>query len=279
MKPNPMFLHQGLSFWAIVKYVSEQAGYTNRKTRANPISTLKLISPAEIRTLLQDRGIDHGTISEAECQLASDYICFRAALLTDEVEPALMDRAQAKLCFEETRARVRPRLPIPMNRQKGEKRHEAYLAAMVGMIAEEIFGPEGIVNDAQRLAILTENDSLKGIFSRRFDGALPSTRDPVAVWEVKEYYGTTSFGSRVADGVYETLLDGYEINAFEQALGRRISHYLFVDDRFTWWEMGKSYLCRMIDMLHTGHVDEVFFGQQVITQWPTTLASLQKDPA
>ena len=32
----------------------------------------------------------------------------------------------------------------------------------------------------------------------------------MALWEIKEYYYTTTFGSRVADGVYETLLDGLE---------------------------------------------------------------------
>ena len=78
--------------------------------------------------------------------------------------------------------------------------------------------------------------------------------------------------------MYETLLDGYEINTFENAFGRRIAHYLFVDDKFTWWDMGKSYLCRMIDMLHTGHVDEVFFGRQVVSQWPVALAELKKGP-
>ena len=35
--------------------------------------------------------------------------------------------------------------------------------------------------------------------------------NPIAVWELKEYYYTTTFGSRVADGIYETLLDGMEL--------------------------------------------------------------------
>lgn len=163
-----------------------------------------------------------------------------------------------------------------MNRQKGEKRHEAYLAALVGMLAEEALGAANLVNDAKSLAILTDKGKLQGIFSRRFDGAVPDTINPAAIWEVKEYYGTTTFGSRVADGVYETLLDGFEIQQFENEYDRQIAHYLFVDDRFTWWEKGKSYLCRLIDMLHTGHVDEVFFGRQVTSEWPTTLAELRK---
>ena len=29
---------------------------------------------------------------------------------------------------------------------------------------------------------------------------------------------------------------------------------------YTWWQCGRSYLCRIIDMLHMGYVDEVLFG-------------------
>ena len=47
------------------------------------------------------------------------------------------------------------------------------------------------------------------------DGGFPSITNPLAIWEVKEYYYTTTFGSRVADGVYETLLDGMEIEELE----------------------------------------------------------------
>lgn len=278
MKANDLFKSQGHDFWAIVKYASEQAGYTIRKTRKNPNSALRVLDVRDIKSKLAERNLDVGAYSDAMYQLASDYIAYRARVLTEEVEPALMTRDSARECFDEVKKRVNPTLAATMNRQKGLKRHEAYLSSLVAMFAEEAFGPQGFVNDAQKLAILTRDNVLQAIFSRRFDGVIPSTRDPIAIWEVKEYYGTTSFGSRVADGVYETLLDGYEINAFENAYGRRILHYLFVDDRFTWWGMGKSYLCRMIDMLHTGHVDEIFFGRQVVTQWPSTLQELKKGP-
>lgn len=276
MKPDLTFKNQDHSFWAIVKYASEQAGYTTRKTRKT-VSALRILDTAQIKETLTERGIDPDSIAKETYELVAAYIAHRANVLTEQVEPALMTRDEARVCFEEIRAKVTPKLAATMNRQKGEKRHEAYLSSMVAMFAEQAFGHNGFVNDAQKLAILTDgNNRLQGIFSRRFDGVIPSTRDPIAMWEVKEYYGTTSFGSRVADGVYETLLDGYEINAFENAFGRRMAHFLFVDDKFTWWSMGKSYLCRMIDMLHTGHVDEVFFGRQVISQWPAALAELKK---
>ena len=108
--------------------------------------------------------------------------------------------------------------------------------------------------------------------ARRVDGAFPSAIDPVAIWEIKEYYYTKTFGSRVAGGVYETLLDGMEIEELEKMTGQRIDHVLFIDARYTWWECGRSYLCRMIDMLHMGYVDEVVFGKEVIARLPEMVA-------
>ena len=104
--------------------------------------------------------------------------------------------------------------------------------------------------------------------ARRVDGAFPSAINPVAVWEIKEYYHTTTFGSRVADGVYETLLDGMELEELRCSEGIDVKHYLVLDDRFTWWDCGRSYLCRIIDMLHMGYVDEVLFGREVVERLP-----------
>jgi hypothetical protein len=95
------------------------------------------------------------------------------------------------------------------------------------------------------------------------DGAYPNVNHPHAAWEIKEYYGTKTFGSRVADGVYESALDGYELNEL-RAVGIEVEHYLFLDDRFTWWDRGRSYLTRIIDMLHIGLLDAAFFGREVL---------------
>jgi hypothetical protein len=105
------------------------------------------------------------------------------------------------------------------------------------------------------------------------DGAYPRTQDPHAIWEVKEYYGTTTFGSRVADAVYETELDGHELAELREAEGIDIKHYLIVDDHFTWGECGKSYLCRIADLLHMGFLDEVIFGREVVNRWPEVVKS------
>jgi hypothetical protein len=45
-------------------------------------------------------------------------------------------------------------------------------------------------------------------------------------------------------------------------------HLLMVDAHYTWWDCGRSYLCRIIDMLHMGYVDEVLFGREVVERLP-----------
>ena len=150
------------------------------------------------------------------------YLNWRADVLNKHVSKQFMDRDQAAAECDKLYKLIQPRKPLPMNKQKGEKRHPAYLSSMVAMIAE-VLGPDRIVDDARRLSILTRRAPVEEIFSRRFDGAYPSTENPSAVWEVKEYYGTTTFGSRVADGVYETLLDGYELEGVRQRHGRNIA--------------------------------------------------------
>jgi hypothetical protein len=90
----------------------------------------------------------------------------------------------------------------------------------------------------------------------------------IAVWEIKEYYYTTTFGSRVADGVYETLLDGMELEELRKEEQIEIKHYLMVDSHYTWWDCGRPYLCRIMDMLHMGYVDEVLFGSEITERLP-----------
>ena len=43
---------------------------------------------------------------------------------------------------------------------------------------------------------------------------------------------------------------------------------MIVVSHFTWWVSGRSYLCRIIDMLNMGYVDEVLFGYEVVERLP-----------
>jgi hypothetical protein len=252
-----------MKFWAHAKFISEQLKYTSRGN-----SQLRTYAVGEASALLV-----RSTLKSDDTLIADvvAYLNWRADALNKIVAPLFMNRDEAAAKFEIIRAEINPTRSLAMNKQKGEKRHHAYLAGLVAMIAEKVLGADGFVDDARRLSVLTRDNVLEGVFSRRFDGAIPDTKNPRAVWEIKEYYGTTTFGSRVADGVYETLLDGYEIEGAKSTLQTDIAHFLFIDDRYTWWECGRSYLCRMMDMLHTGHVDQIFFGREVLTEWEKAL--------
>jgi hypothetical protein len=48
----------------------------------------------------------------------------------------------------------------------------------------------------------------------------------------------------------------------------RVKHYLILDDYYTWWDCGRSYLCRIVDLLHMGYVDEALFGNEVVERMP-----------
>ncbi|TBN53234.1 hypothetical protein EYF88_02400 [Paracoccus sediminis] len=185
-----------------------------------------------------------------------------------------MDVDEARQVFSALNAKLRPSRAVPMNKQKGEKKSEAYLTGMVNMLIEA--HAEGLPcnYDPRSLTTITENGVPIRTLARRVDGAFPTTVNPVAVWEIKEYYYTTTFGSRVADGVYESLLDGMEVEELRESEGIDVKHYLMVDSHFTWWECGRSYLCRMVDMLHMGYVDEILFGKEVVEEMPRIMAEL-----
>jgi hypothetical protein len=155
-----------------------------------------------------------------------------------------------------------------MNKQKGKKRTPAYLTGIINMLIEACAHGLPCDYDPHKLTVITRDGSPLRTLARRVDGAFPSAVNPIAIWEVKEYYYTTTFGSRVADGVYESLLDGMELEELRRIGRIHVRHYLMVDGKYTWWHCGKSYLCRLVDMLHMGYVDEILFGKEVLEGVP-----------
>lgn len=179
-----------------------------------------------------------------------------------------MNKDAARAEFERLRAELNPTCPLPKNKQKGDKKNYAFLTGIVNMLIQANIGDAPCDFDPHSLTTMTHDAMPLRTLARRVDGAFPAVVNPIAIWEIKEYYYTTTFGSRVADGVYETLLDGMELEELEAATQRKVYHLLFLDDRFTWWDCGRSYLCRVVDILHMGFVDEVIFGREVVTRLP-----------
>ena len=269
MKPEQQFLSLHKEFWANVRTISQEVGYTERGA-----GTIKIPKLKDIKIKFKDLKLDtHHICNEAE-QLTEfgktlfAYFEYRAKILNGFVQSQLMNKEAAEIEFEKIKSRLNPSCPLPLNKQKGEKKNYAFLTGMVNMLIEE--GLEGLNcdYDPRALTTITHNGQPLRTLARRVDGAFPSVINPIAIWEIKEYYYTTTFGSRVADGVYETLLDGMELEELKHSTNRKVQHLLIVDDYFTWWDCGRSYLCRMIDMLHMGYVDEVIFGREVTTRIP-----------
>ena len=277
MRPFGEFQCMPPKFWALVKYVSQELKYTDSDT-----GLVRMYSEDEIMNLLDAN--EHSFEYEI-VRSVSKYSQARAELLNSTVKTNLMDIDAARREYEllqSVHTENAYRCKIPMNKQSGDKQHVMYLTAIVNILTEQtlrtytphIEGKYFVDDPTKYIYAVDANQCLVGTASRHMDGAYPTLVNPLIVWEIKEYYGTKTFGSRVADGVYETQLDGYELKKFEQYIGHRILHVLFVDDYFTWWVKGKSYLCRLVDILNEGLVDEIIIGREVLNRWPEVLRSV-----
>jgi len=273
MKPNNLFLDLPKNFWASVRLISQEVGYTQRTT-----GQIKIPTNVEINTKLGNLDINVDRLQTQNINswnfsdLLHDYFSYRADILNTYVEPRLMNITKARKVFKKLFKDLQPSCPIPMNKQKGEMKTPAYLTGIVNMLVEANSKGLPCDYDPHQLTTATRDDLPIRTFARRVDGAFPSSINPIAIWEIKEYYYTTTFGSRVADGVYETLLDGLEIEELREHENIDIRHYLVVDAHDTWWKQGKSYLCRIIDMLHMGYIDEALFGYEVVERLPDIVA-------
>lgn len=271
MRPLPEFQKKGKAFWACVRSLSQHIGYSKKGVITTPSVQDMCKAFHEL-----DLNADALSVNGMPTQLGADlhaYFVKRAELLTRHVEPSLMNASQAKALFEQQKARLNPTCPIPMNKQSGEKKAEAFLTGLANMLIQEHAGDLPVDFDPRELTTFTANGVPLRTLARRVDGAFPSTKNPIAIWEIKEYYYTTTFGSRVADGVYETLLDGMELEDLRDIEKVHVDHLLIIDAHYTWWTCGKPYLCRMIDMLHMGYVSEILFGREIVERLPLIVES------
>lgn len=282
MTPEPRFLKQPKSFWANVRTISQHLGYTVKVKRRKG-QTEKATGPVKVPT------VDQMAVAMIELGLNSDhikskgqptelgrmlheYFSFRANAINNIVKPQLMSKEEAEATFKKLHSKLCPTCPLPMNKQKGAKKNYAFLTGIVNMLIEANLNGLQCDYDPRELTTVTAGGMPLRTLARRVDGAFPGPVNPIAIWEIKEYYYTTTFGSRVADGVYESLLDGLELEELRDSENIDVKHYLIVDDYYTWWDCGRSYLCRIIDMLQMGYVDEVLFGSEVVDRLPKIVA-------
>ena len=209
MKPDPRFIKQPKSFWANVRTISQEAGYTetadgywkvppgltvpdNFKKHGGPRKNTVLACNLDtMKRAYENLGLnpDHvigtsGNPTELGQRLC-DYFQYRANVLNTQVQPNLMDAKAAKQVFENCKKRYPSECPFSMNKQKGNKRAEACLTCMVNMIIESRVKRFGFDADPHSLTTVTQGNQPLRTLARRLDGAFPSVVNPIAVWEIR----------------------------------------------------------------------------------------------
>jgi hypothetical protein len=271
MKPNTDFLGLEKSFWAHVRSLSQTIGYSAHGANSVKVPTLQEIVDAMLRLKLNYDHLllDDGVSPSQEAVKLIEYFAYRANVLNNIVQHQLQTKEQALEMYNKLKVLYPSERVAAKNKQKGEKATVAYLTAMVNLLIESTSHGYGYDHDPRQLTTFTQDGKPLRTLARRVDGAFPSVINPTAIWEIKEYYHTTTFGSRVADGVYETLLDGLELEEMRLSTSIEVQHVLIIDAHYTWWVCGRSYLCRMIDMLSMGYVDEILFGREIEDRIPS----------
>lgn len=292
MRASGDFAGESISFWAYVRAIGEAMGYSKRG--ADRVQTFS-VADMHLALAKLDRPTELlgpvGRPTDFALRLR-DYFDYRADVLNDVVRKNLMVTAEAQEEFREVRKQVGAHhrmevvdrrtgrlvaydytvgssvVRVPMNKQSGDMRAESYLTGMVNLLVAHTLDGRVCDYDPRKIPVIDHDGSLYAALSRRMDGSYPSTTNPIAMWEVKEYYYTTTFGSKISDAVYITSLDGYERLEVQRETGISIEHLVIVDAYDTWWGKGKSYLCRFVDVLNMGHVDELIFGREVRVRMP-----------
>ncbi len=188
MKPDPRFLNQPMVFWANVRSISQEIGYTDRGS-----GQIKTPGKIDITRALRALGLttDHlyesGTGEPTQFgRRLEDYFKYRADALNKTVEPLLMDADEAKQRFGALQQRLSSSRPLVMNKQKGDKAGPQLLTNTVNLIVEGVIGAAPCDYDPGALTTFTRGGVPVRTLARRVDGAFPSTVNPKAIWEIKE---------------------------------------------------------------------------------------------
>ncbi|MGI8857308.1 MAG: DUF7690 domain-containing protein, partial [Thermomicrobiales bacterium] len=171
MKPDPRFRNLDKTFWANVRTISESGGYTVPREQRIKAHTFEEMQDAMVSVGLQTA---HLVTSEDQptqlAQMLAAYLRYRADILNTSIKSSLMTAARAKAAYEEMKARFNPRRPVPMNKQKKEKRAPAYLTGIVNGIIEAHIGSLECQYDPQKLTSFTRDGAPLRTLGRRVDG-------------------------------------------------------------------------------------------------------------
>lgn len=276
MFANEKFHGRGREFWSYVRLVSEQAGY-----QPHGDELVKEYDIDDLRETIEDTGINAdpllGGFSEPTADLGSDvldYLNYRS----EQVEVAL-DRIRTKdeavAEFEEFSEGFQMETE-QLNKQGSSE--PLVFANSVNLVLEKETGVDFNPNPRMLPTVLDDEKNLQMTLPKWPDGAFPTARNPLAIWEVKEFYSSTTFGSRIADAIYEIMLFSEELDTLHNETGEEVELYLMTDG-YEAWQSGVSYICRIIDVVNMGYIDAAIFGEEVFTQWPDIVAEWDELPS
>jgi len=246
--------------WELVRYY---LSITTNEEREAFVNTLKGESAAKVgKVKLQLEG-------EVASQLV-EYLDFRRTLW-DAGDKLLRTEDEAKAyCKKKFNE-------LPKTTQTKNQEHHQSSKAMVlttTRLAEAVCKEFGvpIEPNPQRRCVWVADQQLH-VTARNLDGAIPSLVDPFLVWEIKEYWGTTSGGSKMSDAVYESALVGRELRDFEKRAKLHVEHAVLLDGKAQWTSR-KSDLLRFYDLYHQGLIDMLIVGREVETVWQPFVKSV-----
>ncbi|OIJ34257.1 hypothetical protein BK819_01800 [Microbacterium sp. LCT-H2] len=294
MQADPRFGSQGSVFWAYVRAVTEALGSSRPRSGVITAFTLADMHRAMAKLGRPTDALGPALAPSNLAVLLEEYFQYRADILNHQVRDDLMVTSEAADLFNQvvrdTGAEYLGSLVkddkvfaidylvrestvrVPMNKQSGAMRQPAYLTGIVNLIVAHALDGRPCDYDPRALPVIDFEGTLYAAMSRRMDGSMPSTVNPLAMWEIKEYYYTTSFGSKISDAVYITALDGYERAEVESVTGVPIDHIIIVDAYDSWWTKGKSYSCRLVDLVNMGKVGHAIFGRETVRELPALAA-------
>ncbi len=181
MRADQRFVGQPKAFWANVRTISQEAGYTSRKT-----GQVRVYSVGEMAAAMTSGGLGVGHLTGPRGTtelggLLGAYFEYRAEVLNGYVEPRLMDAEAARTEFDALRNQLKPRCPIPNNKQKGEKAGPALLTGIVNMLVEANCDGAPVDYDPRELTTFTKDEAPLRTLARRVDGCFPGAVNPIAV--------------------------------------------------------------------------------------------------
>lgn len=250
-------------FWHVVRMLADQISRRSKYSEGIPASQIIPVLRS-VNSSAADGLIGYLDGHPENLDLLSEY-WGRRREVSDALLSLMRSEEEAKADYTSISSRALESYAVQI---EGYHRSSKVLVNTVDAVLYEECGKANVpVNmSPQSRAAIISNEHI-WVSPRRLDGAMPGLLNPVALWEIKEYWGVTAGGSKMSDAIYELQLVGVEMRTFEDDTGIHVNHYAIMDGKRQWMSR-QSDLRRAVDLLYAGLLDELIVGREVLTEWP-----------